>query len=350
MNKVINTNQTNNLVKAGLPAEKLVTQNFDTFGSATDHLEIREFMVGPSLVGSPDHCEEEYHYFDRSFFGYMWNFAMNCNSTIAWIFGPSGTGKTSGVQQFFARLNWPTLVFNASKRKELIDLEGSWLPQEVGMEFFEGALIDAMRNGKVLIINEISLMEPGEIAGLNDIKPNAVFSLSSKGGEKIHVHPNFRLVVTDNTNGTGDTTGSFYGTGRMNGAFLDRCRGYKKDYLPEDEELHVLNHEVDKILSDMLIKGGPSEQGIRSSIEALLPALLGFANETRKEYLNRNLGFPLTTRSLNDVLRLNICYGSGDKPLYKAMEQCYFWSLKEHDRAMVENLFNLRFAALNNAA
>jgi len=342
-NNAIKTNQITNLLNFGLKPESLGKQKFDVFGDGVDHLKGVQFYVPPSLMGSPDYCPIEYHYFEREFFAYMWNFAMNCNNTIAFLYGPSGTGKTSGVEQFFARLNWPSVTFNASKRKELIDLEGSWLPQEQGMEFFDGCLIDCIQNGKVLIINEISLMDPGEIAGLNDIKPGSVFTLSSKGGEKIQVHPNYRLVVTDNTNGLGDSSGQFGGTGRLNGAFLDRCRGYEKNYLPEEEEQTVLEKALDQLLEKLLVKGTNAEEQMRDSVIGLIPALVNFAYETRVEAQNRNLGFPLTTRKLIDILNLVMCYRSSDAPLYKAIEQSYLWRLRDHDKAMVENMFKMRF-------
>lgn len=340
---VMTTSQTEALVSRGYDRANLISQNYSVFGEGVEHLHGRDFSVPPSLLGSPDYVPVKYHYFERDFFTYMWHFAMNCNNSISFIFGPSGTGKTSGPIQFFARLNWPTVVFNASKRKELIDLEGMWLPSESGMEYFEGCLIDCMKNGKVLIINEISLMDPGEIAGLNDIKPNSTFTLAGKGGEKIHVHPNFRLVVTDNTNGTGDRTGSFTGTGRLNAAFLDRCRGYEKMYLPADEEIKVLENELEAILATLNILGSSAEKPIREAAEMLLPALISFANDTRLECKNANLGFPLTTRTLMDMLMVFICYSAKGNALKKALEQCYLWSLREQHRALVENMFQLRF-------
>src|SRR5690606_9901961 len=120
------------------------------------------------------------------------------------------SGKTSGIAQVAARLNWPVQQITAHGRMEFTDLVGfhalvSKTPGEAPvMQFMYGPLATAMRNGHILLINEVDLMDPSELAGLNDILEGRPLVIAQNGGEIIQPHPLFRVVVTGNSVGSGD--------------------------------------------------------------------------------------------------------------------------------------------------
>ena len=86
-----------------------------------------------------------------------------------YITGPTGSGKTSLVEQVAARINWPVQTITGHGRLELNDLLGQWLLLKGGgMQWADGPLTphSPLRNGYVLLVNEIDAMEPSERVGL----------------------------------------------------------------------------------------------------------------------------------------------------------------------------------------
>ena len=87
-----------------------------------------------------------------------------------------------------------------------------------------GPLSVAARDGHLLILNESDLMDPSELAGLNDILEGQPLVIAENGGEVIPPHAKFRVFATGNTAGSGDRSGLYQGTLRQNLAFMDRFR------------------------------------------------------------------------------------------------------------------------------
>eukprot|EP00122_Pirum_gemmata_P014995 Pgem_evm1s14004 len=69
----------------------------------------------------------------------------------------------------------------------------------------DGPLIQAMKNGDVILIDEISLADDSVIERLNSVlENNRVLTLAEKGAENVEVikaHPNFRIIATMNPGG-----------------------------------------------------------------------------------------------------------------------------------------------------
>ncbi|WP_140256651.1 AAA family ATPase, partial [Vibrio parahaemolyticus] len=99
--------------------------------------------------------------------------------------GPTGCGKTSLICQVASRLNWPVQQITAHGRLELSDLIGHHTLVNGNMTFVYGPLALAVKHGHLLIINEMDLAEPAELAGLNDILEGAPLVIAQNGGEII---------------------------------------------------------------------------------------------------------------------------------------------------------------------
>jgi cobaltochelatase CobS len=87
-----------------------------------------------------------------------------------------------------------------------------------------GPLAVAMREGHLLLINEVDLADPAELAGLNDVLEGRPLVITQNGGEIIKPHPMFRVVVTGNSTGSGDASGLYQGVMMQNLAAMDRYR------------------------------------------------------------------------------------------------------------------------------
>ncbi|MEA1049092.1 AAA family ATPase [Lamprobacter modestohalophilus] len=153
--------------------------------------------------------------------------------------GPTGSGKTSLITQIAARLNWPVQSVTCHGRLELQALIGQFVLINGSTQFVHGPLSVAARDGHLLILNESDLMDPSELAGLNDIIEGQPLVIAEHGGEVIQPHPRFRVFATGNSSGSGDGSGLYQGVLRQNLAFMDRFRVIQVGY-PEPAIEHAL--------------------------------------------------------------------------------------------------------------
>jgi cobaltochelatase CobS len=155
------------------------------------------------------------------------------------ITGPTGCGKTSLAEQVCARLNLPVQSYTCGGSTEFMDLVGQWSLVNGDTVWLDGCLTKAMKEGHILILNEIDLVDPSELANANGILEGAPLVISQLNGAIIHPHPNFRLIATSNSNGQGGD-GFYTGVQRQNLAFMDRFLVIKVDYASEEVECAIL--------------------------------------------------------------------------------------------------------------
>ncbi|AFL73596.1 AAA family ATPase [Thiocystis violascens] len=222
--------------------------------------------------------------------------------------GPTGSGKTSLVCQVANRLNWPVQSVTCHGRLELADLVGQFVLSHGSTLFVHGPLAVALREGHLLLLNEIDLVNPAELAGLNDVIEGQPLVIPQNGGEVIRPHPQFRVFATGNSAGAGDTTGLYQGVLRQNLAFLDRFRVLQVGYLEPEVELGVLASAVPSL---------PREVGEK---------LIAVANEVRRLFLGEaeagaELTITLSTRTLVRWARLALTFRGAPQPIRFALEQ-----------------------------
>lgn len=124
-----------------------------------------------------------------------------------YVSGPSGCGKTTMALQVAARLGWGVEQITLSGKSESADLIGHAALRKGELVYEYGPLVRAMRNGEILILNEIDLMPPSDLAALNDVLDGKPLIIAQNCGEIIKPAPGFRVIATANTNGMGDQMG-----------------------------------------------------------------------------------------------------------------------------------------------
>lgn len=193
--------------------------------------------------------------FIRAMSGFL---SKPCGDSL-FVTGPTGSGKTTGVLEFASRLNWPVQQVTANAKLEASDLIGMFTLQSevlggpVTTKFVYGPLATAMKEGHILLINEIDSVDPSELIALNDVFDGKPLIISQNGGEVIQPHAMFRVIVTGNTTGSGDDTGFYQGTVQQSLAFMDRFRMIAVNYLDEHSEFKLLS-ECFALPSDILSK------------------------------------------------------------------------------------------------
>lgn len=213
----------------------------ETFDLDTNQLILLE---GYKECGHPAVPAVQPYVFDRDRLRKLLAFLDNPEGDGLYLTGPTGCGKTSLVTQVAARLHWPTQMVPVHGRMELDDLLGQKVLENGATPFQYGVLSTAVKEGHILIMDEMDVADPAELAGLYDLLDGAPLVLAQNGGEIIPVHPRFRFVATGNSAGAGDGSGLYQGVLRQSLAWLDRFRVIEVDYPDEFTELMILHQVV----------------------------------------------------------------------------------------------------------
>lgn len=253
-----------------------------------------------------------------------------------WISGPTGCGKSSAVRQIAARLNYPVFEVNGHERLESSDLIGHLSVQHGSMCFVDGPLTLALRQGGLLLFNEIDLCSPATLAGLNTILDGAPLCIAENNGELVKPHPMCRFIATANSNGGSDDTGLYQGVLRLNLAFMDRFMLIEMGYPEADTEVSLLRQRFPQL---------PQE---------LATSMVSYANDIRKQFMGTDSGpdalsVTLSTRTLLRWAGLTLAYhplsAQGISPIIHALDRALASRASASDKAVLHELARKYFPA-----
>lgn len=199
-----------------------------------------------------------------------------------YLWGYHGTGKTSVLEQYAARTNWPFMRVNHTIGMEEADVLGQWIVKDGATIFSLGPLPDAMINGWIYCADEYDFAHPAVIAVYQSVLEGKPLVIKNAPPELrvIKPHPNFRFCATGNTNGSGDETGLYQGTQMQNAAAYSRFHITEEvDYLDEKTEIAIIVGQT---------RVPPAE----------VQKVVKFANEIRREFKAGKMNAPISTREL----------------------------------------------------
>jgi len=203
-----------------------------------------------------------------------------------WLWGHTGCGKTTFVKQFMHRLNWGVYSVTCSASTEVESFFGQYTLVKGSMDWIDGPLLKAIKNGGVFLLNEADTLNPEEFVKLYDLL-EALGTGNSIGVDQlgIHIEPHlyFRVVVTANTNGAGDESG-YLGTQMQSPALMERFMVAKLGYMAKEHELALL-------------------QKVCSIPKDILSRMVDLANKVRDAFASdqdsdQRCNLPFSTRSL----------------------------------------------------
>lgn len=158
--------------------------------------------------------------------------------------GPTGCGKTSVVRALASHLNRPFVRFNMNGETRVSHLVGMNKPAtEEGaltLKFSAGAMVEAMREGYWVLLDEIDAALPQVLMVLQPVLEEDLRTLYvPETGEPVRAHDDFRLFATGNTIGYRSTARMRHaGTNPLNDAFVDRFgMVIDVDYPPRAQEI-----------------------------------------------------------------------------------------------------------------
>lgn len=240
-----------------------------------------------TVVNHPEKPEvdDDYIFQPTMLLKFLVGMVKNSNT---WLYGHTGTGKTTFVEQISARLGFPVTRVNLDRDLERADFVGKTdLVNKDGAtvtEFVEGLLPRAMKRPGYLIMDEITSGKPDILFVIQRVLEGNGLMLTEEGGKIVKPNGLFRLVATDNTRGQGDEYGMYPGTRVMNQATLDRFPVFiEVDYLSKDNELKLVKAKSPAIS------------------DAIASQLVLFSNEIRKAFKNAELMAPISPRGLCSI-------------------------------------------------
>ena len=233
------------------------------------------------------------------------------------VTGLSGNGKTFMIEQACAKAARALYRVNITIETDEDDLLGGFRLVDGETVWFDGPVIEAMRTGSVLLLDEVDLASTKIMCLQPILEGKGVFL--KKINEYVDCQPGFNIVATANTKGKGDDTGNFIGAGVLNEAFLERFPiTVEQDYPATTIEKKILGKVFDKLnISD----------------NEFIEKLVNWADIIRKTYLEGAIDELITTRRL---VHISNAYAIFNMDRMKSIEMCVNRFDTETKTAMVD--------------
>jgi len=159
------------------------------------------------------------------------------------ISGHSGNGKTMSVEQACAKAKRKFICVSMTPETDESDLLGNYVLIDGNMEWRDGPVTTAARQGAVLCIDEIDYGAQN-LSSLQRVLEGKPFMLKKKG-ELITPAPGFTVFATANTKGKGSDDGRYMFTNVLNEAFLERFRNtMEQEWPPVNTEKKIIKKEL----------------------------------------------------------------------------------------------------------
>lgn len=144
--------------------------------------------------------------------------------------GPTSSGKTSMIK-YLADLTGHKMVrINNHEHTDLQEYLGTYVTDDTGkLTFKEGILVEALKNGYWIVLDELNLAPTDVLEALNRLLDDNRELLIPETQEIVHPHPDFMLFATQNP------PGLYGGRKVLSRAFRNRFLELHFDDIPQDE-------------------------------------------------------------------------------------------------------------------
>ena len=149
--------------------------------------------------------EEQPHYIITPFIEKNLKNLVRASSTRRFpvlLQGPTSAGKTSMIE-YLAKVSGNKFVrINNHEHTDLQEYLGSYISSDDGsLRYQEGVLVEALRNGYWIVLDELNLAPSDVLEALNRLLDDNRELFIPETQEVVHPHPNFMLFATQNPAG-----------------------------------------------------------------------------------------------------------------------------------------------------
>ncbi|KAA8897801.1 hypothetical protein FN846DRAFT_910245 [Sphaerosporella brunnea] len=146
------------------------------------------------------------------------------------IQGPTSAGKTSMIEYLARRTGHKFVRINNHEHTDLQEYLGSYVSDNDGrLHFLEGILVDALRKGHWIVLDELNLAPTDVLEALNRLLDDNRELLIPETHEIVRPHKDFMLFATQNP------PGLYGGRKNLSRAFRNRFLELHFDDIPESE-------------------------------------------------------------------------------------------------------------------
>ena len=212
------------------------------------------------------------------------------DSNNSYLYGHTGTGKSTLVEQVCAHLNFPLVRVNFDSEISRMDLIGRdtlvTVDGQTVSKFVDGVLPDALSRPCLLLCDEVDFVRPDVMYVFQRVLEGNGLLISEDGGRRVDANPWFRLIATANTCGQGDESGMYQGARPQSMATLDRFENWVSvDYMQPEKEKEWLKK------SHPLLGDGAADK------------LIDYAQEHRQAFIGGKIMQPLSPRGLKAMAK-----------------------------------------------
>ncbi|MQL83110.1 hypothetical protein Taro_015596, partial [Colocasia esculenta] len=149
--------------------------------------------------------------------------------------GPTSSGKTSLVQYLASISGYQFVRINNHEHTDLQEYFGSYITNSYGrLEFQEGVLVEAVRKGYWVVLDELNLAPSDVLEALNRLLDDNRELFVPELQETFVAHPDFMLFATQNPPTV------YAGRKMLSRAFRNRFLEIHVDEIPENELAEIL--------------------------------------------------------------------------------------------------------------
>jgi midasin len=149
--------------------------------------------------------------------------------------GPTSAGKTTMVEYLAAKCGHKSVRINNHEHTDVQEYTGSYASDSTGkLCFMEGILVQALRKGHWVILDELNLAPSEVLEALNRLLDDNRELYLPEINEVVQPHPNFRLFATQNP------SGAYGGRKPLSRAFRNRFVEIHVGDIPEKEMETIL--------------------------------------------------------------------------------------------------------------
>jgi len=237
------------------------------------------------------------------------------------ITGMSGNGKTLGVEQACSETGRELIRVNITVETDEDDLIGGFRLVNGQTVWHNGAVIEALERGAILLLDEIDLASNKIMCLQSILEGKGVFL--KKIGEYIKPKDGFNIIATANTKGKGSDDGRFIGTNVLNEAFLERFPiTFEQEYPTVKTETKILTSLSESLKIPMI---GEHTKFIKH--------LCDWSDIVRRTFKEGGIDEIISTRRLTHIIRAYSIFGNKEKAVQICLNRFdeetkeSFWSL-----------------------
>lgn len=236
------------------------------------------------------------------------------------IEGDTGVGKTSAFRHLAHLTQSPYRRLNLNGSTTVDEFVGKVMLDKDGTYWVDGVLIDAMRKGHWLVLDEINAALPEILFVLHSLlDDDGYVVLAEKDGEVVRPHDNFRVFATMNP-----SEGQYSGTKELNQAFLDRFAKMTIDFPTLAQERKMVEGRYPKL---------------QYVTKDKLTNMLKYVGEMRTAYKNGAQEFLVSPRGVLQWVQLSEEF----KDIQKGAEFSLVLKAPAEEREAIRDVLKLKF-------